>query len=122
MLPHFTDPDTFTLIPGGLGKPVRHRWRWHLDRVKICPCTRRDCTTRMEVDPHHLTFVQPKARGLTAGDQWTVPLCRRHHEDLHAIGREWEYWNFWDIDPIKHAIGHWIWSLYLQGHEWDTLL
>lgn len=30
---------------------------------------------------HHLTFVQPKARGLKTSDEFVVPLCYLHHGD-----------------------------------------
>lgn len=41
---------------------------------------------------HHLTFAQPRARGLKVGDQWVVPLCNHHHGQLHASGNEKSWW------------------------------
>lgn len=114
-------PYTFILgSPGTLIKPVRHEWRWHRQRVKASRCIVIDCL--YACDPHHLTFVQPKARGLTAGDQWIVPLCRIHHDYLHQFGDERAVWDRWDIDPVPHAIGHWIWSLYLKNEPWEDAI
>ena len=40
-------------------------------------------------DAHHLRIVGHK-RGMSVknGDDYTIPLCRRHHEELHAMGDE----------------------------------
>jgi hypothetical protein len=59
--------------------------------VKHEPCCIAGCY-RADIDPHHLMIAQPKARSLTAGDQWTVPLCRLHHDALHARGDERAWW------------------------------
>jgi hypothetical protein len=34
-------------------------------------------------DPHHLRFAQPRALGLKVSDEFTVPLCRDHHRQVH---------------------------------------
>ena len=39
-------------------------------------------------DPHHLRFAQPRALGLKVSDEFTVPLCRGHHRELHRAGNE----------------------------------
>lgn len=40
-------------------------------------------------DAHHLRIVGHK-RGMSIknGDQYTIPLCRKHHEELHNFGDE----------------------------------
>ena len=34
---------------------------------------------RKPSDPHHLRFMQPRALGRKASDEFAVPLCRIHH-------------------------------------------
>lgn len=40
-------------------------------------------------DAHHLRIVGHK-RGMSVknGDDYTIPLCRKHHEELHSWGDE----------------------------------
>ena len=57
-------------------------------------------------------IAQPKARGLKAGDQWTVPLCRAHHRpifagSLHSWGDERAWWRMHRIDPLPVAEDMW---------------
>jgi hypothetical protein len=59
------------------------------------------------VQAHHLTHVQPKARGLKAGDQWCVPLCFTHHDELHRHGDEGRWWALQGIDPVEWAEREW---------------
>jgi hypothetical protein len=53
--------------------------------------------------------VQPKGKGLRAGDQFTVPLCRwKHHSEtsangVHHAGREADWWKALNIDPVMIA-------------------
>lgn len=92
-------------------KTPRVRSRRHLDRLKTLRCSFPLCR-RGPVDPHHLTCSpQPKARGLTAGDDWAVPLCRVHHDaayprSVHSTGREADWWAQLGIDPIALAEHH----------------
>ena len=39
-------------------------------------------------DPHHLRFAQPRGLGQKVSDEFTVPLCRAHHRELHRTGKE----------------------------------
>ena len=43
-------------------------------------------------DPHHLRFAQPRALGVKVSDEFTVPLCRGHHRQLHQAGNEITWW------------------------------
>src|SRR6185437_9235139 len=47
---------------------------------------------RQPSDPHHLQFAQPRALGLKVSDEFTVPLCRRHHRHLQELGNEKSWW------------------------------
>jgi hypothetical protein len=33
--------------------------------------------------PHHLRFTQSRALGRKVSDEFTVPLCRGHHREVH---------------------------------------
>jgi hypothetical protein len=37
-------------------------------------------------DAHHLRFAQPGALGRKVNDEFTVPVCRVHHRELHRHG------------------------------------
>lgn len=40
-------------------------------------------------DAHHLRIVGHKrAAAMKNGDDFTIPLCRKHHDELHAFGDE----------------------------------
>jgi hypothetical protein len=43
---------------------------------------------RKPSDPHHLRFAQPRALGRKASDEFTVPLCRMHHREVHRADDE----------------------------------
>lgn len=68
---------------------VRRRDRGHLKFVAMQPCL---ICGRSPSDPHHLRFAQAKALGRKVSDEFTVPLCRIHHRDLHRHGDERDWW------------------------------
>jgi hypothetical protein len=53
---------------------------------------------------HHLRFSQPRALGRRVSDEFTVPLCRVHHRELHRQGDERSWWNKANIDPMPIAL------------------
>lgn len=96
---------------GVIQKPERHRCPAHLRWVATIPCIA--CSGGRLPGPewmdrgavsqaHHLTFAQPRARGLKVGDQWVVPLCPRHHDALHRAGDECAWWNI-GTEPMQIA-------------------
>lgn len=89
-------------------KQPRIRSRAHMAWLATMPCTICD---RKPVQVHHLTSSpEPKARGLKAGDLWCVPLCVRHHSDLHNMGDERAFWELHKIDPIRRCEFWWNFS------------
>ena len=89
-----------------LPKVKRRRSKSHLIFVRQQPCL----IGGLPCGPcqaHHLTHVQPKARGLKAGDNYTVPLCDKHHRELHAYGDESLFWALKGIAPIPAARELW---------------
>lgn len=85
-------------------KPVRRRNRVHLNLVATEPCL---ICQRSPCDAHHLKFAQPKALGRKVSDEFTVPLCRLHHDELHRHGDERLWWNDQKIDPLPVAKALW---------------
>src|SRR4029078_9002424 len=59
-------------------------------------------------DPHHLRFAQPRALGLKVSDEFTIPLCRGHHRQLHQTGNEVAWWKQFKIDALQAARDLWV--------------
>jgi hypothetical protein len=47
---------------------------------------------RRPADAHHLRFVQSRALSRKVSDEFTVPLCRGHHREVHRSGDEAAWW------------------------------
>jgi Rad52/22 family double-strand break repair protein len=104
-------PATEDLTPGRIDKslltlsePKRRRDKAHLRYVATQPCL---ICGRQPCDPHHLRFAQPRALGLKVSDEFTVPLCRGHHRQLHQAGNEAAWWEDLDINALEIAKGLW---------------
>ena len=87
-----------------LGKTVRLRDKDHRKFVLRQPCL---VCGRVPSDPHHLTFTQPRALGRRVSDEFTVPVCRIHHRELHRSGDEAAWWQKLNIDPLPVALRLW---------------
>jgi hypothetical protein len=87
-----------------LAAPRRYRSRDHLRYVMQQPCL---VCGRKPSDPHHLRYMQPRALGRKASDEFAVPLCRVHHRAAHRAGDERVWWKAAGIDPIKIARRLW---------------
>ena len=87
-----------------ISEPKRFRDKAHLRFVASHPCL---VCGRQPSDPHHLRFAQPRALGLKVSDEFTVPLCREHHRQLHHAGNEIAWWHNIDIKPLPIAKGLW---------------
>ncbi|HTE84729.1 MAG TPA: ERF family protein, partial [Dehalococcoidia bacterium] len=99
------------LVGGGIdksaltiGAPRRYRDKAHLTFVASQPCL---ICARRPVDPHHVRFAQKQALGRKVSDEFTVPLCRSHHRELHRSGSEYLWWENVGIDPLKAARKLW---------------
>jgi hypothetical protein len=104
-------PATPDMLPGRIDKsvltiaePKRLRDKAHLRFVATQTCL---VCGRQPSDPHHLRFAQPRAIGLKVSDEFTVPLCRGHHRQLHQVGDEVAWWNNLKISPLEIARGLW---------------
>jgi hypothetical protein len=87
-----------------LRKPVRRRNKAHLAFVAAQPCL---VCQRTPCDAHHLRFAQPRSLGRKVSDEFTVPLCRQHHRDLHRYGNEQAWWANLQIAPTEVAKDLW---------------
>ena len=87
-----------------IGAPRRYRNKEHLRYVTLQPCL---LCARKPSDAHHLRFVQPRALGRKASDEFAVPLCRIHHRAAHRAGDERAWWKAAGIDPLKIARKLW---------------
>ena len=87
-----------------LHEPRRVRDKEHLRYVASQPCLLCSATPS---DAHHVRFAQPRAMGRKVSDEFTVPLCRAHHRELHHSGNEAAWWHDMGIDPIDIARELW---------------
>ena len=85
-------------------RPVRRRSVHHLKYVMGQPCL---LCARTPSDAHHLRFTQPRAMSSKVSDEYTVPLCRTHHRQLHHSGDEVSWWIAMEIDPLPIAQDLW---------------
>jgi hypothetical protein len=88
----------------GLPTPRRIRDREHVKSVAKQPCL---VCGRRPADAHHLRFAQSPALGRKVSDEFTVPLCRGHHREVHRCGDESVWWNKTGIDAT--AAAHVLW-------------
>jgi hypothetical protein len=87
-----------------LSKTIRLRDQEHRKFVSQQPCV---VCGRTPVDAHHLRFAQPRALSRKVSDEFTVPLCRLHHRELHRHGDELAWWRTFKIDPLPIALEMW---------------
>jgi hypothetical protein len=83
----------------------RIRDREHVKSVAKQPCL---LCGRQPADAHHLRLAQPPALGRKVSDEFTVPLCRGHHREVHRCGDEAAWWNKTGIDPTVNARALWL--------------
>ena len=88
-----------------LPEPRRVRDRKHVRLVAQKACL---VCGRRPTDPHHLRFAQSRAMGRKVSDEFTVPLCRGHHRELHRSSDEAAWWRTQGIDPMQTARALWL--------------
>jgi hypothetical protein len=91
----------------GLARPTPRRVR---DREHVKSVAKQACLVcgRRPADAHHLRFAQPQALGRKVSDEFTVPLCRGHHREVHRCGHEATWWENVGIDPTVSARALWL--------------
>jgi hypothetical protein len=93
-------------------KPRRIRDRDHVRFVAQQTCL---VCGRQPCDAHHLRFAQSRALARKVSDEFTVPLCRGHHRELHRHGDETAWWQKLGLDPTAVAR-----ALWLETHPLST--
>jgi hypothetical protein len=86
-------------------EPRRFRDKEHVKFVAKQPCL---VCGRRPSDAHHLRFAQHRALGRKVSDEFTVPLCRGHHLEVHRCGDEAAWWMKVGIDPTVLARALWL--------------
>ena len=85
-------------------KTIRLRDKEHCKFVAFQPCV---VCGRTPSEAHHIRFAQPRALGRKVSDEYTVPVCRLHHRELHGYGDEASWWAAVSIDPLPIALELW---------------
>lgn len=92
-------------------KEKRLRDKAHLAFVASQPCL---VCGRTPAQAHHLKFAQSRSMSLKVSDEFTLPLCNVHHDQLHRSGDERAWWaRHGVLDPLKIAARLWAAS---RGH------
>ena len=101
-----TAPDRASIDKGALSipEPRRVRDKAHRNFVSKQPCL---VCGRQPAEAHHLRHAQHRALGRKVSDEFTVPLCRTHHREVHSRGDEAEWWKKLAIDPFPPAATLW---------------
>jgi len=100
------------------GKTIRLRDKEHCKFVSQQPCV---VCGRTPAEAHHLRFAQPRALGRKVSDEYTVPVCRLHHRELHRYGDEASWWAGINVDPVPIALELWRSSCPSRAHAITVL-
>jgi hypothetical protein len=87
-----------------IGEPRRIRDKAHRTFVSAQACL---VCGRQPSDPHHLRAAQPRALSRKVSDEFTVPLCRIHHREVHRVSDEAAWWSQFGVDPYFIAAALW---------------
>jgi hypothetical protein len=87
-----------------IGEPKRIRCKEHLRFVASQPCL---ICGRSPSHAHHVRFSQSRGLSLKVSDEFTVPLCAIHHHQIHTTGKEREWWEERNVDPLIVASRLW---------------
>ena len=87
-----------------ISEPKRIRCKEHLRFVASQPCV---ICGRSPSHAHHVRYAQSRGLSLKVSDEFTVPLCAIHHDNIHTTGKEREWWHERNIDPLKVANALW---------------
>lgn len=85
-------------------QPDPRRSRSHLDFIRGLPCCA--CGRGPRSEAAHIRAGTDGGMGIKPSDQWTVPLCNRHHREQHDKG-ELTFWASRGVDPYGLAQTLW---------------
>jgi hypothetical protein len=98
-----------------ISEPKRVRCKEHLRFVARRPCV---ICGRQPSHAHHLRHAQGRGVGLKVSDEFTVPLCAIHHNEVHRVGREENWWRERNIEPM--GIAQSLWQQSLRSHSFSS--
>jgi hypothetical protein len=105
-------PHRLPVSPPSFTKITRRRDAEHLRFVASQACM---ICARQPSDAHHLRFAQVRAFGRKVSDEFTVPLCRTHHREVHRASNERDWWARLGIKPLNTARLLWRQSHHMTG-------
>src|SRR6476620_1482266 len=68
-----------------------------------CACTAFCTRSQLQRRGTHL----PRLMGRRVSDEFTVPVCRLHHREIHRHGDEAAWWKKAGIEPLSAALTLW---------------
>ena len=76
----------------------------NLEMAGIAPTNPSKCGEYNIIQAHHLLkpFYSARGMGLRAGDKDVIPLCEKHHRELHMLGNEY---NFFQQEVFNSRFG-----------------
>jgi len=87
-----------------IGTSRRYRDKAHLRTVSGKPCL---ICGQEPCHAHHLKFAQSHGLAQKVSDEFVVPLCALHHDELHRAGAERDWWRQKGLDPLFIAMEFW---------------
>lgn len=65
----------------------------NLEMMGTLPTNPSECSEFNVIQAHHLLkpFYSSRGMGLRAGDKDVIPLCEKHHRELHMLGNEYDF-------------------------------
>jgi DNA recombination protein Rad52 len=82
----------------------RYRDKAHLRTVAGKPCL---ICSQGPCHAHHLKFAQSHGLTQKVSDEFVVPLCPMHHDELHRAAAERDWWREKGLDPLPVALELW---------------
>lgn len=92
----------------------RIRSKQHLGFVAAKPCL---ICEDVQCHAHHITFAQPRGLSVKVSDEFSVPLCAKHHNELHQASSEKGWWKDYGMDALGAALKLWEESLRIMVAE-----
>jgi hypothetical protein len=87
-----------------IGSTRRRRDKDHLRYVATLSCL---ICQKGPSHAHHIRYAQPHGMSQKVSDEFVVPLCAEHHNELHRKGSERAWWQHHGLEPLTIAAELW---------------